>query len=96
MENYETDENPDYAQRVRQNQILLSWSLSSMTEPALSTVVHCKNSFEAWDALQKTFASHSKARALQLKMKLQTTKKNNLSMSDFVSTMKNLAASIFF
>lgn len=55
-----------------------------MTEFALSMVVHYKTSFEVWDALEKTFSSPLEARALQLKMILQRTKKNNLSMSYFV------------
>ena len=41
-----------------------------MIESALSMIVHCKTSFKVWDALKKTFASHSKARALQMKMKI--------------------------
>ncbi|KAL9426374.1 hypothetical protein AB3S75_033203 [Citrus x aurantiifolia] len=89
-----TVENPEYIKWLRQDQFLLSWLLSTMTESVLSIVVQYTTSFEVWNALETLFASQSKARILQLKMQLQTTKKNAMTMSDYVNKMKNLADSL--
>ena len=89
-----TVENSKYVQWLRQDQLLLSWLLSTMTESVLSIVVRYTTSFEVWNALETLFASQSKARILQLKMQLQTTKKNAMTMSDYVNKMKNLVDSL--
>ncbi|KAK0586810.1 hypothetical protein LWI29_012692 [Acer saccharum] len=62
-----------------------------MSESALSSVISCTTSFEAWDALEKLFSSQSQARTLQLRMQLQTSKKNASSVSEYFVKMKCIA-----
>lgn len=86
--------NPDYQIWMRQDQALLSWQLSSMTEPILGTITGCHTSCELWTALKRSFSSQTKAKALQLRMKLQSTKKGSLSITDYYNSMKNIADSL--
>ena len=44
--------------------------------------------------METLFASQSRAKILQLKMQLQITKKNAMTMSDYINKMKNLADSL--
>ncbi|PHT69911.1 putative small nuclear ribonucleoprotein G [Capsicum annuum] len=48
-------------------------------------VVGCSTSREVWMALEAIFSSQSRARSMQLRLQLQTTKKGTLSMVDPVS-----------
>lgn len=41
----------------RQDQVLRSWILSSMTEGILGTMTFCTSSFEVWMVLERTFSS---------------------------------------
>lgn len=77
----------------RQDQALMSWMLSAMTEGILGTVTSCSSSYEVW-ALERTFASHTKAKTLQLRMQLQTSKKVFLSITDYYNKMKMLVDSL--
>ncbi|XP_047262096.1 uncharacterized protein LOC107878073 isoform X1 [Capsicum annuum] len=72
---------PAYTTWRRQDQLLLSWLLSSLTGNVLGKVVRCATT-KVWHALETMFASQSKARLMQLRLQLQTTKKGTLSMTD--------------
>lgn len=49
-----------------------------------------QNSYEIWSALERTFSSQTKARTLQLKMQLQSSKKGALSIIDYYTKIKLL------
>ena len=57
----------------------------------LGHVNRCRSSSEVWFTLARLNATQSKARSLQLKFLLQTTKKRNQSIEDYILKMKNLA-----
>ena len=57
-------------------------------------VVHCQSAAEVWIVLEQLFSTKSKARALQLRLSLQTLKKENSSIADYVLKMKSLATSL--
>ena len=86
-ETFTATENPKYLQWLRQDQILIRWFLPYMSESFLGTVVQYTTSFEVWNALETLFVSQLKARIQQLKMQLQTTKKNSMPMSDYVTKL---------
>lgn len=62
--------------------------LSSITEVVLGQVVGCSTSAETWAALERLYASPSKAHVLQLKIQLQSTKKGAMAVTNHVSKMK--------
>ena len=81
--------NPKYSAWHRQDQLLASWIQSFLTESTLMLVVGLINtSREIWSALETSFASQSKAKIMQYKFQLQTTKKENLSMREYLGKIK--------
>ena len=60
----------------------------------LGHVLHCKSASEVWIVLEQNFSAKSKARALQLRLSLQTMKKDNSSVEDYILKMKSLALSL--
>ena len=72
--------NNNYITWQKQDNILLGWILSSLTELVLAL----STSTSVWQALDHMFASKSRARIMQLKLELQNTKKGNLSMTNYL------------
>lgn len=69
---------PTYSVQIKWDQLLLSWILSTLTKGVLAQVVGCVSSRDVWKTLENMFASQSKARIMQLRLHLQTTKKATL------------------
>lgn len=51
-------------------------------------IVGLENSRDIWDALELSFASQTKAKIMQYKLQLQTLKKGNLSMREYLNQIK--------
>lgn len=83
-------DNPDYMSWQIKDQALISWLLSSVTKRILGTITSYITSRKVWTTLERYFASQTKARALQLKIQLQTTKKGSSSITAYYSKMKLL------
>ncbi|KAJ8639207.1 hypothetical protein MRB53_015901, partial [Persea americana] len=83
--------NPDYVSWSRQDQLLLSWILSSLTEGVHAQVVGLSTSYEVWHHLATTYASTSKARIMQLRLQLHQLKKGADTMSEFLLKAKSIA-----
>lgn len=85
--------NPEFIAWSAKDQMLLGWMLSSMTESILSLVMNWHTSYAVWRALDKHFGSQSKAKTVNLRYQLNTTKKHELSMADYFVKMKGIADS---
>jgi hypothetical protein len=83
--------NPDYDRWFDQDQQVLSGLLSSMSEEVLRDVISASTSKEAWDILQRMFFSATRARMVQIRVELATSKKRDLSAADFFRRIKGLA-----
>lgn len=81
--------NPDFLLWIHLDQFLISWLLSM-----LGHVLHCKTSAEIWSVPEQLFSMKSKARILQLRFSLQSTKKGAESIEEYVLKMKKLAHSL--
>lgn len=92
--NAELVPNPAYDRWYDQDQQVLSGLLSSMTEEILQDVVSATTSQEAWDTLQRMFSSATRARAVQIRIELATTKKRDLSASNYFRKVKGLASEL--
>lgn len=57
----------------------------------LGNVTRCVTSREIWLAMENLLQSQSKARVMQLKLQLQTTKKTDLSVDDYIMKMRGFA-----
>lgn len=74
--------NSEYIHWRRQDQLITSWLLSSMTESVLVGAVGLVSSKEIWETLESNYASQSGAKLMQLKFQLQTLKKGSSSMKE--------------
>ena len=70
-----TTTNPEYQIWKKQDHILLSWLLSSLSEGVLGTVVNCSTSCEVWTTLANQYGARTRARVLYMRTQIQTTKK---------------------
>ena len=86
--------NPAYDRWYDQDQQVLSGLLSSITEEILQDVESATTSKEAWDTLERMFSSATRARAVQIRIELATTKKRDLSASDYFRRIKGLASAL--
>ena len=80
----------------RQDQLLLGWIFSSLTENLQSQVSGCSTTAEVWTTLMQIFSSTSRARATDLRRQLQNTKKGASSCTDFLKTMRRIADELRF
>ncbi|KAJ3698209.1 hypothetical protein LUZ61_001914 [Rhynchospora tenuis] len=88
--------NPEYLPWHRQDQLLLGWIRSSLTEEIQSQMVSCTTSAELWSSLQNSFASTSKARMLDLKRQIQHTSRGSSTCSEYLLKMRKLADELAF
>ncbi|KAH9659677.1 hypothetical protein KPL70_023950 [Citrus sinensis] len=84
-------ENPDYVAWKRQDQLLLSWIMSSMSLEILSLVVSSQTSLELWKKLEKQFGSESMAKKVHLKMLLSNLRKGSVSMTEYFTKLKTIS-----
>ncbi|KAK6142980.1 hypothetical protein DH2020_023328 [Rehmannia glutinosa] len=80
--------NPEYATFQRQDQLLVSWLLSSLYDSILVLMVGLESAAEMWHTLETNFSSRSQAKQIQYKLQLSTMKKGNQSMRDFINKVK--------
>ncbi|KAK6151862.1 hypothetical protein DH2020_014497 [Rehmannia glutinosa] len=86
--------NPTYSNWMRRDQLLMSWLLSSMAECMLGHVTRCSTAAEVWSVLETLFHTQSKARVNHLRSLLQSTKKGDLSVEDYILKMVGIADSL--
>ena len=82
--------NPEYKLWQRQDQLLVSWLFSSMTEGVLARMVKCESAAQVWSTIQIYFAAQIRAKVSQFKSQLQRTKKNDLSMNEYLLKIRKL------
>ncbi|KAG6743525.1 hypothetical protein POTOM_052224 [Populus tomentosa] len=86
--------NPAFIAWRRQDRTILSWIYSSLTPPIMAQIIGHNSSHCAWKALEKTFSSSSRARIMQLRLELQSTKKGSMTMIDYIMKVKAAADSL--
>ncbi|KAL5781087.1 hypothetical protein ACOSP7_006116 [Xanthoceras sorbifolium] len=83
--------NPFYEYWQRQESLIVSWLLSSISDNYLTDLVGSDTSTEIWSTLLRLFLSQTRARVSQYKQEIQKLKKNNLTMREYLSKMKSLS-----
>ncbi|KAK1667332.1 hypothetical protein QYE76_055491 [Lolium multiflorum] len=83
--------NPAYGAWKQQDQAILSAILSSMAIEVSGMVMFAGTSYEAWTALEGSFASQSSARAGQIRSLMSKTKKLDSSAQVFFNKLKSLS-----
>ncbi|XP_031247641.1 uncharacterized protein LOC116105348 [Pistacia vera] len=82
--------NPKYFDWKKTDQFLLSWLVSSISESMFRHVAKCISAYEIWNTLELYFQSFSKARTLHLRNLLQSTKKESMSVNEYILRMKEI------
>lgn len=83
-------ENPTYVIWNKQDQMLLSWLLSSIKVEILSLGGTSKTSNELWTSLEPQFGSETTARKVHLKMMLNNLKKESMTVTDYFSKLRSI------
>ncbi|KAL9437300.1 hypothetical protein AB3S75_023205 [Citrus x aurantiifolia] len=83
-----TTPNPQFQIWRRNDQQLMSWLLSTLSEEVLSAVVGARSSLEVWQILAAQFGARSRARVLHLRTQIQTTRKGSTSIHEYYTKMK--------
>lgn len=84
-------QNPKYHKWKKLDKLLMSWLVASISESMFSHIARCSFVHEIWITLENFFTARSKLRVLSLKNMLQTMKKGNLTIHEYLRKMKNVA-----
>ncbi|KAF4347663.1 hypothetical protein G4B88_019351 [Cannabis sativa] len=76
--------NPEYESWIVHDQLLMGWLYGSMTEGIGSEVMGCRSAATLWTALEELYGAHSRANMDELRTKLQTTRKGDKSMAEYL------------
>lgn len=82
--------NPEYAQWVAADQQVLGYMMSSLSRDVLAQVVTVSTAAQLWKALEEMFSSRIRARAINTRIALSTTKKGNMTVNEYITKMKAL------
>lgn len=83
--------NPAYAEWLVKDQQVFSYIISSMTRDILAQVASYVHARPLWQALEGTFASQTRARAVNIHIALATTRKGALTVTEYIGKMRSLA-----
>ncbi|KAL5540536.1 hypothetical protein UlMin_043239 [Ulmus minor] len=86
--------NTEFIAWRRQDRMILSWIYSSLTTEIMAQIIGRTTSNSAWITLEKIFSSSSQARIMQLRLQLQTTRKNSMKMMEYIMKLKNFSDSL--
>jgi hypothetical protein len=81
-------------QRIRwleRDQDLLSYIFSLVTREVLMGITTVASSAAAWNTLEDMYGSHTRARPVNTRIALATTKKGTSTMAEYFSKMKSFA-----
>ncbi|KAK6119522.1 hypothetical protein DH2020_046733 [Rehmannia glutinosa] len=90
----EGEVNHAYTLWLRRDQLLFSWIIASISESMMGYITRCNTSSDLWSILETVFRSQSRARVQHLKAQLHSSKKGDLSISDYFLHMQGLADNI--
>ncbi|CAN6312345.1 unnamed protein product [Urochloa humidicola] len=81
--------NPAHGEWVAVDQQVLGYLLSTMSKDILSQVAACKTAAETWAVVETMFSSMTKARSINTRIALATTKKGDLSITEYIGKMRS-------
>ncbi|KAH9792303.1 retrovirus-related pol polyprotein from transposon RE2 [Citrus sinensis] len=87
----ESIENPAYINWRAQDQTLLGWLLSTVSEGILSSVLNHDTSFDMWRSIEKQFGVQSEAKIMQLRYEMNILSKDSMNVEEYCAKMKLLA-----
>jgi len=82
--------NPAYEEWEAADQQVLSFLLTSLSKEVMIQVSSCETAAAAWKIIEEAFASQTRARIVNVRIALATTKKGNSSAAEYFAKMKSL------
>jgi hypothetical protein len=83
--------NPDYAVWCVHDQHVLTYLVTSLSREVLADVASNATAATMWAAIYRSFASQSRSRVLHLRKQLVATRKGDMSIASYFSTMRGYA-----
>ncbi|RLN36189.1 uncharacterized protein C2845_PM03G07800 [Panicum miliaceum] len=83
--------NPAFEEWEARDQQILSFLFASITQDVMTQIASSTTASEAWGSIEAMFASQTRARVLNLRIALTTTKKGTMYASDYFAKMKGFA-----
>ncbi|CAA0836591.1 Unknown protein [Striga hermonthica] len=84
--------NEEYAKWIARDQQVVSYLLTSLTTEILTQVADKNSAAELWTGITEMYASRTRARSVNTRIALTTTKKGDMSMSEYFNKMKTLTS----
>jgi hypothetical protein len=85
------ESNPEYIRWTALQQQVLGFLMTSMTQEVMGQAAAYDTPQEVWSLLEQTYASQSRARTVNTRIALATTRKDDMSISEYITKMKSLA-----
>ena len=82
--------NSAYADWEAQDQQVLGYLLSSVTRDVLVQVATYETAAEVWGIIEQMYTSDSRARSINTRIALATTKRGNMTITEYFTKMKTL------
>ncbi|CAN0838449.1 Retrovirus-related Pol polyprotein from transposon RE1, partial [Linum grandiflorum] len=86
--------NPSFVHWFRQDKLILHALRCSVSESIYTYVTAAKSTHEAWNILEKLYASKSKSRVMNLKDKMTREKQGDRDVATYLHAMKTIAAEL--
>lgn len=86
--------NSDFSDQ--QDQLILAWMRSSLTESIQAQMVSCNSTAELWSSLTQIFSATSRAHLTDLRCQLQTTSKGSSTISEYLQRMRQISDELAF
>lgn len=83
--------NPAFEEWDARDQQILSFLFGSITREVMTHVAYATTAAEAWKEIEAMFASQTRAQAVNFRIALTTTKKGNMTATDYFAKMKGFA-----
>jgi hypothetical protein len=84
------ESNPEYIRWTALQQQVFGFLMTSMTQEVMGQAATCDTPQEVWSLLEQTYASQSHARTINTRIALATTRKDDMSISEYITKMKSL------
>ena len=88
--------NPIFKHWERQDQMLLGWIRSSLTETIQGQVASCLTTSSLWSSLIHSYSATSRVRLNDLRRQIQSSTKGSASCIDYLNRMRSLADELAF
>lgn len=81
--------NPSHTFNVKQNKLLVSWLISTISGDLLSAFTKVTTACQIWNKALSLFTATSEAKVGRVKHDLHSIKKKDLSITDYLACVKS-------